>query len=511
MPKMLRRLNGWNSKCLVRTCHFNARDHRSTNVLGFSSSSSSSFSSFSFSFPSAHKSRCAAWNQPSLSVASADRSKSTISPSQRNETTTTATRSSSNSSSSNTSSSPHRIVFLGTPDAAAVVLRELLLESNKSIAEDEASGGAWREKFQVSAVVTRPSKRKTHGKVLEGSPVASVATELGLSEDIIFSPESAKDEDFLREMRQLQPSLCVTAAYGNILPQEFLDIPTYGTVNIHPSELPYFRGPAPVQRAMMRGDRNLCVSLAFTVLKMDAGKIVDQKWLRIEDNETSDVALSKLFTLGSEMLIESLPKLLTGAAHGEAKEQDDGNATHAPKLSKSEGVLQPYGMTARQCHDTNCALNVWPGTSIKFKCLTPVNVKKKGKVAGAGAAETESESELGEENMKEDTFVMKISETSVEESIEEWDSEKMPMEVGRAQMYKGRKSVDMLVVCAEKTLLRVGRIQLPGKKPMQPRAFFNGRKGATLTAEGAPLEVEFNPEILSKIAKADVGRGINLN
>ncbi|QDZ25680.1 methionyl-tRNA formyltransferase [Chloropicon primus] len=391
--------------------------------------------------------------------------------------------------------SPRRVVFLGTPEAAAVVLRDLMA------AAEESKGG--KDAFEVSAVVTRPSKRKTHGKVMEGSPVASVASELGLGEHAILSPQSAKDESFLEAMRDIGPDLCVTAAYGNLLPPNFLDIPTFGTVNIHPSELPCLRGPAPVQRAILRGDRRLCVSLAFTVFRMDAGKIIGQKWLSIGSNETSDVALSRLFSIGSEMLVESMPELLSGRAQETATEQDETRVTHAPKLSKEEGVLQPHVMTAKECHDVCCALNIWPGTSVNCNCVTPV---KKG---GKGGSQAE---EGRKREFKEDNFVMKVSGTSVEESLDEWDAENMPLVPGNMQMYRGKKSKDMLLVCHGNTLLRVGSVQLPGKKPMQPRAFFNGRKGATLKAkEEEKLEVEFNPDILAKIAKADTGRGINLN
>ena len=404
------------------------------------------------------------------------------------------------------------VVFLGTPEAAAVVLRELLLAAEKS-----REGGGDGVAFEVSAVVTRPSKRKTHGKTLEGSPVASVAAELRLDESVILSPESAKDEAFLATMRDLRPDLCVTAAYGNILPQAFLDIPVHGTVNIHPSELPRFRGPAPVQRAMLEGHRNLCVSLAFTVLKMDAGKVIEQRWLSIDKNETSDSALAKLFEMGSAILVDSLPSLLTGRAEVGAWAQDEAMATHAPKLAKEEGVLAPHDMTAAQCHDTACALNIWPGTSAEFTCITPISKSpgKKKKKQQQEEAEEEGSVSIAEEEeapkMKEETFSMKISRTQVEEDLTQWDAQAFPLQVGSVQMCKGRKATDMLVVCKDRTLLKVGSVQMPGKKTMEPRAFFNGRKGATLRAKDSHIKVDFNPEILSKIAKADIGRGLNLN
>ena len=142
-------------------------------------------------------------------------------------------------------------------------------------------------------------------------------------------------------------------------------------------------------------------------------------------------------------------------------------------------LLQPHKMTARECHDVSCALNVWPGTSVKFTCVTPVNKASKKK-KGKGSDELSSPETAA---FKEDLLTIKVSETSVEESLDQWDSDNMPLEVGKAQMYKGRKSSAMLLVCKDNTLLRVGNIQLPGKKPMQPRAFFNGRKGATLFAK----------------------------
>ena len=95
--------------------------------------------------------------------------------------------------------------------------------------------------------------------------------------------------------------------------------------------------------------------------------------------------------------------------------------------------------------------------------------------------------------------------------LTEWDAQAVPLQVGSVQMCKGRKATDMLVVCKDRTLLKVGSVQMPGKKPMEPRAFFNGRKGATLRAKDSHMKVDFNPEILSKIAKADIGRGLNLN
>jgi methionyl-tRNA formyltransferase len=212
---------------------------------------------------------------------------------------------------------------------------------------------------------------------------------------------------------------------------------------------------------------------------MDAGRIASQKWLQLDKDETSDVALLKLFELGSDMLLENLPQLLNGTGYEASTEQDHTKATQAPKLSKQEGILQLHKMTATECHDIACALNVWPGTSVKFTCFTPITREIKKKEIDDGLHTSTGREFI----LKEECFTIKVSETSVEESLDEWDSDKVPLEVGKAQMYKGRKATDMLIVCKDNTLLRVGQMQLPGKKPIQPRAFFNGRKGAKLLAK----------------------------
>jgi len=127
---------------------------------------------------------------------------------------------------------------------------------------------------QVAAVVTQPPAAKNRGRKLMPSAVAQLALERGFPEELIFTPEKAREESFLSDLKEVKPDVCITAAYGNILPQKFLDIPPCGTVNIHPSLLPLYRGAAPVQRALQDGVAETGVSLAYTVRALDAGPVI---------------------------------------------------------------------------------------------------------------------------------------------------------------------------------------------------------------------------------------------
>ena len=163
--------------------------------------------------------------------------------------------------------STRRIVFLGTPAVSAFCLDALL-------------AGSELADFEISAVVTQPPGRKGRGKKIVRSPVHALAASKGIP---VYTPDSAKETEFIEQMRNLRPDLCVTAAYGQFLPRKFLDVPRFGTLNVHPSLLPQYRGAAPVQRSIQEGTGELGVSVAMTVLKMDAGPILKQ-W-RCDDNK----------------------------------------------------------------------------------------------------------------------------------------------------------------------------------------------------------------------------------
>ncbi|CAI0548238.1 unnamed protein product [Linum tenue] len=213
--------------------------------------------------------------------------------------------------SSAVSSQKKPLVFLGSPEVSATVLDSLFNASSKPDSTFE----------------------------LMPSPVAQHALDRGFPSDLIFTPERAGEEAFLHSLKALQPDLCVTAAYGNILPTKFLNIPSMGTVNIHPSLLPLYRGAAPVQRALQDGVKETGVSLAFTIRALDAGPIIASKTLEVDDHIKAPELLDLLFSEGTKLLIHELPSLFDGAAKEKAEPQDDSKATLAPKITPEESWL----------------------------------------------------------------------------------------------------------------------------------------------------------------------------
>lgn len=252
-------------------------------------------------------------------------------------------------------SQKHRLVFLGTPDVAALVLQQL----HDACAHPTSS-------WEVSAVVSQPGRPRGRGRKTRGdappSPVVHMAQELGVGEGRIWTPKTARDESFLDTLRRLEPDLCITAAYGNVLPDEFLSIPKRGTVNIHPSLLPKYRGAAPVQRALEAGDEESGVTLAFTVKAMDAGPIIAQERIAVDEHVKTPEFLDQMFELGTKLLVSHLPAILDGTAAKNAIPQEDGQATHAKKVSKEESLLD-FTQNARKLHNKVRAFAGWPGTA----------------------------------------------------------------------------------------------------------------------------------------------------
>ncbi|EXB57385.1 Methionyl-tRNA formyltransferase [Morus notabilis] len=233
-------------------------------------------------------------------------------------TTSTSSSSSSTLPISSNTTKKKQIVFLGSPQVSTTVLDALF---NASTAPESS--------FQVAAIVTQPPSRRDRGKKLLPSPIAQFALDRNFPSDFIFTPERAGEEIFLSNLRELKPELCITAAYGNILPRKFLNIPPLGTVNIHPSLLPLYRGAAPVQRALQAPD-----------------------------------LLAVLFSEGAKLLIRELPSILDGSAKGKASPQDDSKATLAPKIEPEESWLS-FNQEATVLHNKVRAFAGWPGTRAK--------------------------------------------------------------------------------------------------------------------------------------------------
>ncbi|XP_010316070.1 uncharacterized protein [Solanum lycopersicum] len=327
-----------------------------------------------------------------------------------------------------------RLVFLGSPQVSASVLDALF---NASAAPDSL--------FEITAIVTQPPSGRDRGRKVMPSPVAQHALDRGFPSDLIFTPVKAGEEAFLFNFKSLEPELCVTAAYGNILPTKFLNIPSKGTVNIHPSLLPLYRGAAPVQRALEDGVKETGVSLAYTVRKLDAGPVIACERVTIDDQIKAPDLLDLLFNLGSKLLIRELPSIFDGSASGIAEEQDDSKATLAPKITPEESWLS-FDDDAQVLHNKVRAFAGWPGTRARLKVIDPNN---------------------GESSIIE----LKIITTRIYGGINSQDIEANDVLFTKSSL---------VIPCGGGTALEVLEIQLPGKRAVNAAAFWNGLRGQML-------------------------------
>ena len=235
----------------------------------------------------------------------------------------------------------------------------------------------------------------------------------------------------------LKPDVCVTAAYGQFLPKSFLSIPLLGTLNIHPSLLPRWRGAAPVQRSLENGDEKVGVTVLQTVLKMDAGPIAAQSVPRaVKEGDTAATLLDELFDEGCDLLINDvLPSLFDGSL--EMREQNDSDVTEAPKLTKDEGFLDVLGdpdsrTIAEACRD-KVGLRAWPGTFLNVRRAT-----------------------------RQDR--LKVLEARIGDAVDSVSYRKPALSIP----------------CADGSALDLLRVQPPNKKAMDAASFWNGLRGAEL-------------------------------
>ncbi len=211
-----------------------------------------------------------------------------------------------------------RIVFFGTPEFAVASLRALL-----------------KERFVVAGVVTQPDK--PHGRsrsTLVPPPVKVAAMEAGLP---VLQPMRPVGDLFLAGLRRLEPDLGVVVAYGHILRREVLDAPARGMINVHASLLPRFRGAAPIQHAILAGDRETGISIMRMEEGLDSGPVLHRVATPVADGETAGSLTTRLAALGAATLVEALSLLSAGA--GAPHPQEDAAATYAPKVSREAARL----------------------------------------------------------------------------------------------------------------------------------------------------------------------------
>ena len=250
-----------------------------------------------------------------------------------------------------------KLVFAGTPEFARASLEALVASGRTPI-----------------AVYTQPDRPAGRGKKLTSSPVKRYALEHGIR---VFQPETLRDDAAIEELRALQPDLLVVAAYGLILPQAVLDIPTHGCVNVHASILPRWRGAAPIQAAILAGDSKTGISLMRMTAGLDCGPVFHIADITIGHEETAGELHDRLATLGASALVEQLDDIVTGRL--EAVDQDDSLATYAPKIDKQDAEID-WDLTAAEIAQRVRAYNPFPGafthdrdTRLKIWRATPAD------------------------------------------------------------------------------------------------------------------------------------------
>jgi len=229
-----------------------------------------------------------------------------------------------------------RILFMGTPDFAAVSLQRLIEDGH-----------------EVCGVFTQPDKPRNRNKVTF-SPVKELALSHGLP---VYQPATLRDGGAMETVRELAPELIVVVAYGRILPEDILAFPKYGSINVHASLLPKYRGAAPINRAILEGETETGVSIMYLAKELDAGDVLRVAKTPIGPDETAPELWDRLAVLGAEALSGTIPTLADGTAV--AVPQDEGGVTYAAMLSRE---MSPVDWT-KSAHAVHCqirALQPWP-------------------------------------------------------------------------------------------------------------------------------------------------------
>ena len=231
-----------------------------------------------------------------------------------------------------------KIVFMGTPEFSASSLKAL----------HEAG-------YNIVLSVTQPDKPVGRKHIITPSPVKVLSMELGIP---VYQPSTFKAEGSEDEIKNAEPDLIVTAAYGKILPQKVLDIPKMGSVNVHGSLLPLKRGSAPVQRAVLEGDKVTGVTIMKMDIGMDTGDMLSRVEYEIPENMHASELMDELAKAGADLLVKTLPGYIAGDITPVA--QDNDKATYSPPIEASEGLID-WNDPAVAVHNRIRALSEWPG------------------------------------------------------------------------------------------------------------------------------------------------------
>lgn len=233
-----------------------------------------------------------------------------------------------------------KICFMGTPDFARTVLESLV------------NGG-----YNVVLCCCQPDKPVGRKKIITPPPVKVYAESKGID---VFQPDSMRTPEAYETISEYSPDLIITAAYGKILPVNILNIPFLGCVNVHASLLPKYRGAAPVQYAIMNGDKVTGVTIMEMDEGMDTGAMISRVEVPIDDEVDTETLMAELAKEGSKLLIDTLPKYLGGEIPAVVQNNDE--ATVCGQIKPDQGVID-WNMSAQKIHDLVRALTNWPGAS----------------------------------------------------------------------------------------------------------------------------------------------------
>ena len=229
-----------------------------------------------------------------------------------------------------------KIVFMGTPDFAK--------ESLKALVE---------AKYDIEAVVTNPDKPKGRGMKMMMSEVKQYALEQGIQK--IYQPEKVKNnQEFINELKAINPDLIVVVAYGKILPQEILDIPKYGSINVHGSLLPKYRGAAPIQWAVLNGDKVTGVTTMYMGAGMDTGDMILKEEVEIGESETTGELWDRLSVVGAKLLVKTIKQIEDGTAPRIPQGEE---FSIAPMLNKEMAKIDWENKTAQEIKNLVRGLN----------------------------------------------------------------------------------------------------------------------------------------------------------
>jgi methionyl-tRNA formyltransferase len=303
-----------------------------------------------------------------------------------------------------------RIVFFGTPDFAVPTLRALV-EAGK----------------EPLLVVTNPARPAGRGQEVQEPPVAEAARELGLE---LAQPERVADEAFIERMKGLSPDAFVVVAFGQIFPVELLEVPKQGSINLHASLLPKYRGASPIQAAIANGEKKTGVTAMLMEEELDTGPILLQDETEIRHDETTGELTERMSKMGAALMVETLEQL--GKGKIKQRKQREESSSYAEKFSKDDGRVN-WALEADEIYNRMRAFDPWPGMMANFKGR-PIKL----------------------------LWGVPMS----------W--EKGPS--GFTGTYLGLRQGKMAILCGGDTVFGIEELQRPGKNPQRASDFVNGER-----------------------------------